>query len=374
MINRFRGSLVGAIVGDCLGGMHESSGSVHTFAEVASKSDPLSLRSKLIRAGDRHVFRYSSDSLSIIAASESILAYDKVSYDKLRSDFQRRLVESLRHRSGSVHSLSSSMAISELSDSLSRSESFEASKYDLQGNCGLVRGIPCGLSDPLLAPILAGSTHSHVSATEGAKLLGELVHWLVHKFPGSQSDLFNKYPNGIISRLQKAALLAEEVFQKDTAEDSTEFQEIFSRRIGTGAGANVALASGWFGYQCALIGAGRHVDTPSVPAHLPAIKADQRSVNLYGNSNRLDSERAFERESPFFQKESHIGNAINWAVSLGGDTRSNACIAGALSGAHWGMMEIPDIWLTFCEGVPIAIQLADQLAQKADIESSRIIT
>jgi ADP-ribosylglycohydrolase len=98
-----------------------------------------------------------------------------------------------------------------------------------------------------------------------------------------------------------------------------------------------------------------------MPAYLETLRGQDRSKNLLGNSNRLDASKAMDRETAVIENESPIAIAINWAISLGGDTRSNGCIAGALAGAYWGDEHIPDEWLIYCEGTADARLIADQL-------------
>jgi hypothetical protein len=150
-------------------------------------------------------------------------------------------------------------------------------------------------------------------------------------------------------------------------EDTDELQEAFRRRVGSNASASVSLASGFFG----LLKAEHTVATQStrsveLPPHLKELRASERSKNLLGNSNRLDSSRALEREDPVFMEDSPFVLAVNWAISLGGDTRTNACVAGALAGAHWGIETIPEVWQMYCEGVEESLALAEEIARRND--------
>lgn len=55
--------------------------------------------------------------------------------------------------------------------------------------------------------------------------------------------------------------------------------------------------------------------------------------------------------------------AINYAISLGGDTDTIASMAGAISGAYWGVDNIPTLWQNKCEAVDEAIEFANKLYQ-----------
>jgi hypothetical protein len=160
------------------------------------------------------------------------------------------------------------------------------------------------------------------------------------------------------SRLSAVKSLAEDL--NPELEETVELQEKFLRKFGSNSSAIVAISSGYFGFLRALNSAGSKEEF-KFPAYLTELRAQDRSKNLAGNSNRLDSFKSFERESATVEKESPIAVAINWAISLGGDTRSNACIAGALAGSFWGSDEIPSEWLMYCEGTSEVTDLADRL-------------
>lgn len=66
--------------------------------------------------------------------------------------------------------------------------------------------------------------------------------------------------------------------------------------------------------------------------------------------------------------ESPVQRAIRYAISLGGDTDTIACMTGALAGAYYGHEAIPTVLLSHCEaeGVQRAIELADCLYQTVE--------
>jgi ADP-ribosylglycohydrolase len=85
------------------------------------------------------------------------------------------------------------------------------------------------------------------------------------------------------------------------------------------------------------------------------------AANTLGNSNRLDTASLFSALTPSIEQDLPVAIAVAWAISLGGDVRSNACLAGGLAGALWGQEAIPDEWLMFSEGVDYARAVADSL-------------
>ena len=349
MLNKFRGTLLGAVVGDCIGGIQETMSLPIPFAEVASRSDPLSLRSKLVRSGDRHIFRYSADTLAIFSASRTLMKVRSGEIDpsNIELEFRSNLFAALQRRSGVFKAPSTGVLAAEIE----HGNSFDPSKYNFQGNCSVVRAIPCGLLDPAMAPRLAAATHTHASASDYSRYLAGMIQDTMY----SKSPTLSKNSSPLTIAQALASLKAED------EEEGTEIQEAFARRIGKNASASVAVAAGYFGFLKALKLSLEDAPKFEFPKHLKELRAEDRPVNLMGNSNRLDSSRALDRESAFAYKESPVAVAINWAVSLGGDTRTNACIAGALAGGFWGEQEIPDVWRMFCEGTTEAVEISDLL-------------
>lgn len=62
---------------------------------------------------------------------------------------------------------------------------------------------------------------------------------------------------------------------------------------------------------------------------------------------------------------SHAGSSfeelIPFAISLGGDADTIACMAGAIGGAYWGYESIPEDWRDSCEGLARCRGVADSL-------------
>jgi ADP-ribosylglycohydrolase len=150
---------------------------------------------------------------------------------------------------------------------------------------------------------------------------------------------------------------------------TTDLQDRFKARFGADASSQCAFASMLFStYRTAH--ALPYLDTSSreyrerieemAKAGLEKEKSGV-AKNVMGNSNRLDSAMLFSKLTPSIEQDLPIALSIGWAISLGGDVRSNAYLAGGLSGALWGEEGIPDEWLMFCQGVDEARALADEL-------------
>ena len=56
-----------------------------------------------------------------------------------------------------------------------------------------------------------------------------------------------------------------------------------------------------------------------------------------------------------------LKDVLFYSMSLGGDTDTIACMAGAIAGAYWGGKDIPKEWFPVTEGVEEITQYADEL-------------
>lgn len=77
------------------------------------------------------------------------------------------------------------------------------------------------------------------------------------------------------------------------------------------------------------------------------------SNKIYPTTNRTDF--------VCLQTDNIFRRVIQYAISLGGDTDTIASMAGALAGAHLGADSINANILKHCEGVDMAVSLADEL-------------
>jgi poly(ADP-ribose) glycohydrolase ARH3 len=68
----------------------------------------------------------------------------------------------------------------------------------------------------------------------------------------------------------------------------------------------------------------------------------------------------------FLRNQGSFNEAIRYAVSLGGDTDTIAAMAGALAGAHLGEEAIPEPWRERVEKHDVLIQLADRLLHESE--------
>lgn len=349
--SKFRGCIVGGVVGDCMGSRFD--GDMETFAMVSSRTEPSSLRNQIPRNGGRFLFPYSVDSLMLLR-SANLLA------EKHRDFFDASSLYVIRQ---SVHE-DLRTAILDGSDTNSPAvkwgfgtrQALEAgpNTVKFRSNCGVISSIPAGLINPSWAASICSATHSHLSATSAATVVAEAINMGLKE---------TRMPSSVPPQFAPALSLATSPLD----EFSTHVQSKFSARFGADASAACATAGALFSIQRTLSTL-PDLDT-SAPEYMSEInqilstqqKPRKITSNLLGNSNRLDSEKLFASLTPTIEEDLPVALAINWAISLGGDSRSVACITGSIAGALWGEEGIPTEWLMFCQGVDEARIIADHL-------------
>ena len=116
-----------------------------------------------------------------------------------------------------------------------------------------------------------------------------------------------------------------------------------------------------------------HSTTPSHPIYIRKFKEmkeilskgddleTKTIVETFGNGIRAEEAVPAAIFSFLHKGRVSFDMSINYAISLGGDTDTIASMAGAISGAYWGLDKIPDLWKSKCEGVEEAIEFANKI-------------
>ena len=344
--------------------------SAEPFALVASRIEPASLRNQIPRNGGRFLFPYGVDSLMLLAASDAVLqSYSHTGASVDSGSLQGLVLEKLKAALQSQTSDSSSIKWGMgTRHVLENASSIDGTR--LRSNCGISRALVAGLVDPfVIAEPLCAATHSHPTAIEGAKTVAQAVHLALHEDrPIRVSDFKSSIPS-YASSLAKAIDLATNKPYDGDDDFSTRLQERFVGQFGSDASSQCAVAASTFAlyrtiHSLPYLDASskeylRRIQTVTKAGEAKAKKGV--AMNTLGNSNRMDTESLFSKLTPSIEQDLPVSLAVGWSISLGGDTRTNACLAGGLAGAIWGEEGIPDEWLMFCEGVDAARTVADAL-------------
>ena len=62
-----------------------------------------------------------------------------------------------------------------------------------------------------------------------------------------------------------------------------------------------------------------------------------------------------------YKSDASLKDVLFYSMSLGGDSDTIACMAGAIAGAYWGGENFPEEWFPVTEGVEEITQYADKL-------------
>jgi poly(ADP-ribose) glycohydrolase ARH3 len=302
--DRFRGALVGALVGDALG------------SEFEGHLGPVPVK-RLRRHLDADTpASYTDDTAMTIAVAESLLACGGLDEDHLAATLATHHHREPNRGYGA--------GVSALLDRIYAGadwRSAAAAQFDGAGSFGngaAMRCAPYGLltAEPNTAALLASRhaqvTHSHPHAVDGAAVQAAAVAYALHRSDEDQADVMD-----FMAVLRGVARSSEMLGQLHLTQQL--------------ADAPAADVAGTIGTGVAAIDA--------VPAAVCALLHHPRSYT----------------------------DSVTFAIELGGDTDTIASMTGAISGALMGMSAIPATWLQRAEGVAVVQELADRLFDRRDL-------
>jgi poly(ADP-ribose) glycohydrolase ARH3 len=301
-LDRFRGALLGALVGDCLGAPFEGhQGPVprQRIEQVLAGSDRL---------------RYTDDTAMTIALAESLVERGGVEEEHVATTFAAHFGrEPWRGYGGGARRLLARIGEGagwrvEAAAQFGGTGSF--------GNGAAMRVAPVGChaaGDPVRASVLArrtaAVTHAHPMAGDGAAVQAAAVATLVATPTAGGFDVV-----ALVEAVSSHAATDEVRRALDVvragAADGTLSAGVIRERIGTGVSAAEA-----------------------VPAAVGCFATHLISFT----------------------------DAVVMAIGLGGDTDTIASMAGALAGARLGDGAIPAAWIRRVEGAGLVRDLADRL-------------
>ncbi|XP_036398466.1 ADP-ribose glycohydrolase ARH3 [Megalops cyprinoides] len=333
---RFRGALVGAVLGDCLGGEFEGAEEL-PMERVLQHLNGLDQDTR----GDG-ILQYSDDTAMTRCVVQSLLARGE--FDE--QDMAHRFAEEYRQAPGRGYGAGVIQVLKKLA-SPRLSDVFQPARAQFGGrgsfgNGGAMRAAPFALAFSNIEDVKRYSklgamlTHSCSLGYNGAVLQALAVHFSLHGALAVPQVFLNR----LISEMEgvenedrarsDARALNEPDFPfcarlhrvKDLMErNSVSIEEVISE-LGNGIAALHSVPTAIF---CVL-----HCLEPR--AGLP---------ERYGGLERT----------------------VAYCLALGGDTDTIACMAGAIAGAHYGSDAIPQSWQRCCEGAEEAEAWAEHLHQ-----------
>ena len=343
--------------------------SAEPFAMVASRIEPSSLRNQIPRNGGQFLFPFGVDSLMLKASGRALLSHLKSQSEPrdLSKNVSQALLEALESHTRASSSVKWGVGTRNVLES-------DASVVEkqLRTNCGITRALLAGLVSPeRTAEALCAATHTHSTAVQGAKVVAKSVALaLTQDRLITESDISEEISTyrPVIARARSLAI---DKPYDENDEFTTDLQDRFRGRFGQDASSTCAVASMVFSLY-RTIHSLPYLDSTSQSYRdriermaQEGLEKERKQIakNVLGNSNRLDTALLFSKLAPSIEQDLPVALAIGWAISLGGDVRSNACLAGGLAGALWGDEAIPDEWMMFSEGMNEGRLLADDLLE-----------
>lgn len=336
MLHKFRGTLVGALVGDCLGSNYEGVSSTLPWGEVTDYT--------LERIKDeKEPIHYTDDTAMTRAICKSLTEEKK--YDN--RSMAKAFVQEFFKEPGRGYGAAVGTVFKRLRDTNPEDVTLPArSQFDGQGSYGngaAMRISPVALYSRSSSEVQKNAqenaliTHAHINGVNGAVLQAEAVFKALPLEPPN----LNTYK--FIDDLLEVAKKLEEEYKESSKEKED--------------GGHISTSSPQkkpFSYfkklkeMKELLNKGETLEPETV-------------VETFGNGIRAEEAVPAAIFSFLHKGRESFQESVNYAISLGGDTDTIASMAGAISGAYWGVNEIPELWKSKCEGVEEAIEFANKI-------------
>ncbi|XP_076056758.1 ADP-ribosylhydrolase ARH3-like [Oratosquilla oratoria] len=336
LASRFRGCLVGAVLGDCLGAPFEAEPPTtkrllnQYFTKLA---DPrLNLPFK----------RYTDDTAMTRCVAQSLI--DKKAFDA--KDMAIKFVKEYfaepgRGYGGSVVEVFANLRASKFKD-VYASAGIQFGGRGSYGNGGAMRVAPVALFGYSLdkeevfkiAKESTQLTHSNRLGYNGAVLQVLAVHKALLLEQGTLKK--ENFLRELIEEMEAVEKIVEEDIL-DEGENPIEYVERLKK-------------------VKSLLDRGEEVTEKEVDQILGVSIVAPLSVPTAIYTFLRIHEYLAESENQFLE-------TIKYAISLGGDTDTIASMAGSIAGAYYGIEKIPHFLQKHCEGVEHAISQADQLLE-----------
>lgn len=333
-LSRFRGALVAAVLGDCVGGEFEGA------EEVPMESVLQHLNSLNDETKGNGILEYSDDTAMARCVVQSLLTHAGFNEQDMARRFSKEYSASpgRGYGSGVIHVLKK-LASPQLSDVYQPARNQFNGRGSF-GNGGAMRASPFALAFPDIASVKrfarlgAMLTHSCSLGYNGAVLQALAVHLSLQ----GALDLPQKFINTLITEMEEVE--ADEAARND-ARILKEAEKPFCERLHRvrdlmdRSKVSIEEVISELGNGIAAL----HSVPTAIFCVLHCLQPQECFPESYGGVERT----------------------IAYSLALGGDTDTIACMAGAIAGAHYGIKAIPQTWIKFCEG-----------AEDADLNAERL--
>ncbi|XP_016400210.1 ADP-ribosylhydrolase ARH3 [Sinocyclocheilus rhinocerous] len=334
VLSRFRGALVGSVLGDCIGGEFEGAVDV-PLDRVLQHLSALEDETR----GDG-ILQYSDDTAMMRCVADSLLT--RMAFDE--RDMARRFAKEYNlapgrgYGSGVIQVLRK-LASPHLKDVFQPAQAQFGGRGSF-GNGGAMRAAPLALAFKSRADVCKYSrfgamlTHSCSLGYNGAALQALAVHLSLQGALALPKEFINK----LISEMEE--MEKDEKAQLDAK----------------------ALNLSEFPYCSRLHRVKELMDRNSVSIEEVISELGNGIAALQSVPTAIFCVlHCLEPRDGLPERFGGLERTISYSLALGGDTDTIACMAGAIAGAHYGIDSIPQSWQKSCEGVEEADDLARRL-------------
>jgi len=334
LLDRYRGCMVGAVIGDCLGSPVECK----FWRGIPAKR--VSEIFKEYQNEDHKILKYTDDTAMARQVADSIISMRSADSKDMAQRFVQEFdMEPFRGYGASVGEVFRKLKRSKCQDPYKpASEQFNGSGS--YGNGAAMRVHPIGLlshnasNTSIIENVKKSAkvTHTHMDAINGAVLQAACVSWALQ---GSKTSDMRKKIHDICSNFDKPDDTESETYidKVDIINECLEDTDVNITNLIEDLGNDVAaLGSVPASVYSFLAGSTQNTTLPSKDVVLPSD----------------DSGPGFER-------------CLQLAMMFGGDADTIMSMTGAIAGAYFVESGIPDYMKRISEGVDNAMRQADQL-------------
>ncbi|XP_028416291.1 ADP-ribose glycohydrolase ARH3-like isoform X1 [Dendronephthya gigantea] len=384
--SKFSGCLLGALFGDALGAEFEG---YYWMSPVPEWAFEVFSEEKLLnfREMDKPRFKFTDDSAMMMALCRSLLSEKTLNIKKLAREYTETFYrEPYRGYGGGVRSVFRRLRDETFKDvTLPAREQFDGSGS--YGNGAAMRVAPIALfNHDNLEELKKNSaqnalvTHAHAHGINGAVLQAMAVYESLQTPPGTLD---------VEGYIDKMIAAAEELERVDVESVEVENVEVENVELNEPAeNSNICDAFSRRLLYCFTLGNSRSNDEGRTPDEeqrrydiyiSPKSYVDQfrnikemlvgskgnpstrQVINTLGTGIKAIEAVPAAIFSFLYKSDACVKDVLFYAMSLGGDTDTIACMAGAIAGAYWGRENIPEDWYPVTEGVEKMTQYADEL-------------
>ncbi|XP_058471076.1 ADP-ribosylhydrolase ARH3 [Solea solea] len=333
-LSRFRGALVAAVVGDCVGGEFEGA------EEVPMESVLKHLNSLDDETKGDGILEYSDDTAMARCVVQSLLTRGGFDEQDMARRFAKEYSESPGRGYGSgVIQVLKKLSSPQLSDVYQPARNQYNGRGSF-GNGGAMRAAPFALAFPAQADVKrfacsgAMLTHSCSLGYNGAVLQALAVHLSLQ----GALELPQQFISKLITEMEEVE--GDEATRND-ARILKEAEKPFCERL----------------HRVRDLMDRSKVSIEEVISELGNGIAALHSVPtaIFCVLHCLQPRECLP------ENYSGLERTIAYSLALGGDTDTIACMAGAIAGAHYGITAIPQSWIKCCEGTEDADVNAERL-------------